>query len=286
VRLLAYVGGAAVLPIVAAQVIQHRKPISPAPPVAKSQWVDMERMFPAFALAIPETADAPANYAVRRNIAGNGRIDIFPLGETDSVDPYLEVRVYRPGTEIDDFGLPQIVIAEDAADFAPVNVRAPSEPLDGKFGPPDIVTFDTGRGTPRHCLAFVRAWDNPRPAVNSSSAQHLCALDPLTLLSAGSERRISALFAKAELNRSFCGQRDPILAPTPKILPVVEGAGKSPLTACGGHRSPAGRKGGPIRRNHPKKRDFRGTQAFFDLCHVQLSVIWHCSAEPNAGRVQ
>jgi hypothetical protein len=43
-----------------------------------------------------------------------------------------------------------------------------------------------------------------------------CALDRLTLLSAGSEPKVGALFAEAELHRSFCGQRDPILAETPK----------------------------------------------------------------------
>jgi hypothetical protein len=43
-----------------------------------------------------------------------------------------------------------------------------------------------------------------------------CALDRLTLLAAGSESKIGAVFAKAELNRSYCGQRDPILAATPK----------------------------------------------------------------------
>jgi hypothetical protein len=36
-----------------------------------------------------------------------------------------------------------------------------------------------------------------------------CALDRLTLLAAGSESKIGAVFAKAELNRSYCGQRDP-----------------------------------------------------------------------------
>jgi hypothetical protein len=41
-----------------------------------------------------------------------------------------------------------------------------------------------------------------------------CALDRLTLLSAGSEPKVGALFAQAELNRS--GQRDRILASTPK----------------------------------------------------------------------
>jgi len=43
-----------------------------------------------------------------------------------------------------------------------------------------------------------------------------CALDRLTLISAGSEPKVGALFADAELRRSFCGQHDPILAATPK----------------------------------------------------------------------
>jgi hypothetical protein len=43
-----------------------------------------------------------------------------------------------------------------------------------------------------------------------------CALDQLTLLAAGSEPKVGALFAQVELNRSYCGQRDTILAATPK----------------------------------------------------------------------
>lgn len=225
VRLLAYVGGAAALSMAAAQLVQYRGAVTPAPPAVKPQWVDIERVFPAFALSLPEAADMPTHYAVRRNVVGNGRMDILTLGEVDGADPYLVVRIYRPGTEMYRTGLPQIVIAEGAADLAPVNVRAPSETLDSKFGPLSMVTFDAGRGTPRHCLAFVRDWDDPELQLSGwfcrsgSFVQRstlACALDRLTLLSAGSEPRIGALFARAELNRNFCGQRDPILAPTPK----------------------------------------------------------------------
>ena len=53
-----------------------------------------------------------------------------------------------------------------------------------------------------------------------------CALDRLTLLAAGSEPKVGALFAQAELNRSYCGQRDPILAATPKYHSALEGAGE------------------------------------------------------------
>jgi hypothetical protein len=43
-----------------------------------------------------------------------------------------------------------------------------------------------------------------------------CALDRLTLLAAGSEPKLGVLFSQAELICSYCGQRDPILAATPK----------------------------------------------------------------------
>ena len=100
VRLLAYVGGAAALSMAAAQLVQYRGAVTPAPPAVKPQWVDIERVFPAFALSLPEAADMPTHYAVRRNVVGNGRMDILSLGEVDGADPYLVVRIYRPGTEM------------------------------------------------------------------------------------------------------------------------------------------------------------------------------------------
>ena len=36
------------------------------------------------------------------------------------------------------------------------------------------------------------------------------------LLAAGSDAKVGALFAQAELARNFCGQRSTLLAPTPK----------------------------------------------------------------------
>jgi hypothetical protein len=48
-----------------------------------------------------------------------------------------------------------------------------------------------------------------------------CALDHLTLLSAGSDPDIAKLFAHAEQKRHFCGQRDPLLYATPKRLDLT-----------------------------------------------------------------
>ena len=225
VRLLAYLGATAVLSIAAAKVFQSPV-IGAATPVHRPEWVEIERPFPAFALSIPEAADVPSGYAIQRHTDGGGRKDILSLGEPDSASPYLVVEIYRPGSEIGRFAGPQAAIAATAAALGPVALRSTEEPLVSKFGPLSIVAFETSKGTPRHCLAFVRAYDDPRLQLSGWFCQGgadfierstlACALDRLTLLSAGSEPKVGALFAQAELNRSFCGQRDPILASTPK----------------------------------------------------------------------
>jgi hypothetical protein len=191
-----------------------------------SAWTEIERPFPAFALSIPEAADAPATYAIRRHTKGGGRKDILGLGDPDSPAPYLTVTIYRPGGEIDSFGDPQDTIAKGAAALGPVDLRRADPPLASKFGPLVIVAFNTSKGTPRRCLGFVREYEDPRLQLSGWFCQGgadfverstlACALDRLTLLAAGSEPKVGALFARAELNRSYCGQHDPILASTPR----------------------------------------------------------------------
>ena len=175
-------------------------------------------------MSIPEAADAPAGYAIRRNVDGGGRQDILSLGEPDSPAPYLEVQIYRAGGEIDHFAPAAATIAAEAAALGPVDLHA-QEPLASKFGPLAVVSFATSKGTPRKCLGFVRGYDDPRLQLSGwfcrggdfvERSTLACALDRLTLLAAGSEPKVGALFAKAELHRTFCGQRDPILASTPK----------------------------------------------------------------------
>jgi hypothetical protein len=225
VRLLAYVGGLAVLSIAAAQFFQSPPVKSAIKPAHKSDWIEVERPFPAFALAIPEASGQPESYAIRRHAVGFGRKDILGLGDPDGLTPYLQVEIYRPGSEIGRFAEPAKTIAEDAAGLGPTNLEPVTEPLVSKFGPLTVVTFGTGKGAARHCLGFVRTFSDPLLQLSGRFCQggdfiHQstlgCALDRLTLLSAGSEPKVGALFAQAELNRSFCGQRDPLLAATPK----------------------------------------------------------------------
>jgi hypothetical protein len=237
VRILAYLGGITVLSIGAAHVFQSRPAIDPINGADRPQWVEIEKPFPAFVLAIPEAAGAPSHYTILRNRTGNGRKDILSLGEPDSAAPYLQVEIYRPGSEIRHFARPEAEIAKGAAGLRPAQLGR-GEPLNSKFGSLAIVPFAATQGTPRHCLGFVRASDEPRLQLSGWFCQGgddfidrstlACALDRLTLLSAGSEPKVGALFATAELHRSFCGQRDPILAPTPKYQLLWKAAASRP----------------------------------------------------------
>ena len=226
VRLLAYLCAVALLSIAAARISESPKTIAVISSVHESKWIDIGRPFPAFALSIPEAAEVPSTYAIRRHADGGGRKDILELGDADDSAPYLHVEIYRPGTEIRSFADSQAVIADRAVALGPDDLRRADQDLPSKFGPLTVFFFAASKGTPRQCLAFVRAFDDPRLQLSGWFCQSgsefiqqstlACALDRLTLMAAGSEPKVGALFAQAERNRTFCGQRDPILAATPK----------------------------------------------------------------------
>jgi hypothetical protein len=236
-RMLAYLGAAAVLSMAAAQFFQSptfRNALAPAP---RDPWITIRKPFPAFTLSIPEATDASGHYVIRRNVDGGGRKDIVSLGEPNSADPYLEVQIYRPGSEIGQFAAADTDITDGVAAFGPTNMRSQA-PLVTKFGPLAIVAFDTSRGTPVHCLGFVRRYDDPRLQISGRFCRGgdfierstlACALDRLTLLSAGSFPKVGALFAHAELRRGFCLQHDPILTPTPKYRTLWKALETQPL---------------------------------------------------------
>ena len=122
VRILAYLGGITVLSIAAAQFFQS-PPAIRAAPVHQPEWTEIERPFPAFALSIPEAADVPSSYVIRRHAEGGGRKDILALGEPDGDAPYLLVEIYRPGSEIRRFAGAKAEIAAAAAALGPLALR-------------------------------------------------------------------------------------------------------------------------------------------------------------------
>jgi hypothetical protein len=225
VRLMAYVGGLTLLSMAAAEFYQSTPVKSAIVPADQSGWIAIEKPFPAFTLSIPEAAGQPETYAIQRHERGEGRKDILSLGSPHGATPYLEVTIYRAGREIARFAPPVETVVTEAAALGPVNITPVSEPLATKFGPLALARFETSQGAPRFCLGFVRAYDDPMLQIAGRFCQSdnfiqdstlSCALDRLTLLYAGSEPKIGALFAQAELNRSYCGQRDPLMAATPK----------------------------------------------------------------------
>jgi hypothetical protein len=224
VRFCAYLSGLAVMSITAAQFFQSTPVIAPIKPVHRSQWISVERPIPAFALDIPEAASMPARYAIRRHAAG-GRLDIFSLGDVGGAAPFLQVEIYRPGDELAGFAAPQDDLARHARGAGPVTELRAEDPLASKFGPLSIAAYDLAAPEPRHCLGFLRDFDDPPLQLSGRFCQSgsfveratlACALDRLTLLAAASEPKVGALFAQAERNRHFCGERDPIIARTPK----------------------------------------------------------------------
>jgi hypothetical protein len=224
---LAYCSGLAAVVGIAAYLAETPRSViaASAPPPPRPAWVAVERPWPAFALSIPEAGDAPASYAILRHGDGGGRKDVLTLGEPAGEAPYLTVEIYRPGREIDRFDDAPREIAARAATLGPAGAVHIEDDLDTKFGRFAVATSATEGAAPRRCTGFVRTNDDPRLQIAGMFCQSgeavtramlSCALDRLTLVAAGSDQKTAALFAQAELHRSFCGQRSPLMAPTPK----------------------------------------------------------------------
>ena len=243
-QLFAYLGGVAVLSIAAANVSRLLPVVAVIEPAPRSEWIEVARPHPAFALNIPEAADVASGYIVRRHVSGGGRKDIVNLGEPNGPAPYLLVEIYRPGSEAGPFGDSMGEIAVRTTDLGPTAALHNEEQLESKFGPLKIVSFAITGEVPGHCLGFVRAFDDPWLQISGWFCQTgsdfiersilSCALDRLTLLEAGSDPKVGALFAQAERNRNFCWQRNPLFAATPKY---------QTLWGSGAASKPRGRSG-------------------------------------------
>jgi len=234
VRMLAYVSGLAMLSLLAAELFQSAPVVAAVEPAPRPDWITVSRPHPAFHLSLPEISEEP-RYAIRRHAAGGGRKDILSWGEPETSPRHFMLEIYRPGGELDGFGGPVSEIEMRTEGLATTDMHE-SLPIATKFGPVAMVDFNFDADRAGHCVGFVRTFDEPRLQMSGlfcnrdalvDRASLACALDRLTLISAGSDPDVAKLFAQAELKRNFCGQRDPILYATPRrsIAPV------KPLTA-------------------------------------------------------
>lgn len=224
VRLLAYAAGLAGLAVMAAELLRTEPVVAAVQPAPRSEWIAVGKPYPAFALTLPDLGEE-ARYAIRRHAEGGGRKDIITFGEPGRSLRYVMIEIYRPGTELERFADAASEITARAGSLRPAGPARAGLPLDTKFGSASAVEFAVGRFGIGHCIGFVRAFDAPRVQIAGLSCSMnsivnrnavVCALDRLTLLSAGSDPDIGKLFANAELKRTFCRQRETLMSATPK----------------------------------------------------------------------
>lgn len=225
VRILAYLGAIAAMSLIAAEFVKRpdlaamiERPIRPA-------WIDVDKPWPAFQLSIPGFGEAETHYAIRRHIEGGGRRDTLSFGELGKTQRYISFDIYRAGHEIGGFGAPADDIREFAAEQGRVTGLRSAMPIPSKFGKFQTYEFAIGPFSGYNCIGFIRPFQTPRVQISGLSCNMnlvvdrsviSCALDRLTLMSAGSAPEIARMFAQAELKRSFCGMRDHLLYATPK----------------------------------------------------------------------
>jgi len=201
--------------------------VAASEPAPQADWANVERPHQAFAVAVAEPGDAAPRYLIRRHVLGGGRKDIIGWGDVASLTPAGMVEIYRPGSELESFADAPTEIATRTADLGTIGPVTQLGTMDSKFGPLSLVEFAAQTaGMPRNCLGFVRIFDEPRLQIAGwycnggpeivERGLLACALDRLTLVSAGSDPKVAELFARAEVKRTFCGKKSPILAATPR----------------------------------------------------------------------
>lgn len=228
-RAVAYACVLAVMVMVAAEAIT-RSQISLVAEGADSEWLEVNRPLQAFALKLPEFEEQ--RYASWRHAEGGGRKDVLTFGDLGSSGATAVVELYRAGAE------PVSTDDDITASIGALRLSArPALPttIETKFGAVEAVPFvDHGPGGARQCLRFSRAFQEPLFELSGwfcNAGQDIvdhgmiaCALDRLTLVSGGSDPKLGALFARAELKRTFCGQQSVFVAATPKRNDWIEAA--------------------------------------------------------------
>lgn len=226
-RLFAYMAGLALLGGLAVILFRLPAVVAAVGPSPRPQWIEVERPHPAFELALPELGGPASRYAIFRRDADGARKDVLSWGEPAGNGPYVMLEVYRPGDPRDQFIDPLSEVAARLVTFTVTDDVKAAGVIDGKFGTVPLVDFAIApAGRERRCLGFARAFDDPSLQLAGwycsaggeviDRAVLACALDRLTILSAAGDSKVADLFAHAELKRSFCGRRNPILVATPE----------------------------------------------------------------------
>lgn len=175
---------------------------------AAAGWGVAGRSAPAFAVSKLDPRDKTEAYEIFRHPEG-GRKDVFRWADANGA-PAAELEIYRPGGEA--MGP---AVTEIAGRLDPGGVRELEAAgiVDSKFGSVILLRPARQDGS-RACLGFLKQADAPDLRISGWTCQGaslpaqraavVCMLNRLTLLAAGNDPRLAALFAHAELRRTDC----------------------------------------------------------------------------------
>jgi hypothetical protein len=242
-RLIAYVGALALIAIVTIQLWDQLPLATALEPVAKATWNLADRSHPAFALSQLDSSGKTETYEIFRHPEG-GRKDVLRWAASPTDKPIAELELYRPGTEVSSAGPPA---ADIAARMDPDGMReiAGEGIIDSKFGPVALLGFadrandakafssevdngsreENASKQKRRCLGFMKnleaanlrisGWSCQGDTLPARRAAIACTLSRLTLLTAGNDRNLAELFARAELKRGSCAPAGGATASSP-----------------------------------------------------------------------
>jgi hypothetical protein len=226
VRVLAYMGALALFAIVVASFFRTTAFVATVDAPPRPQWIKVARPYAAFELLAPELAAVPFDYSILRRPADGARKDVLTWGSVASDGPYTKVEIYRTGIETEPFIDAEGEIAARIAGFTVRDGVKAAGLIESKFGPVPLVDFIiSSQGKTRRCVGFARLRQarhanrrlvlQPRRRSGGAPNAELHHRPPDHQLRRGNSA-LDELFAQAEVNRTFCGQRSPILAATPE----------------------------------------------------------------------
>jgi hypothetical protein len=222
VRLTAYLCGVGALALIAADLFSGPPidTIDVAVPLrSRDAWAAAVRPQPAFTAPVADFSSQSESYEILRHTQGGGRKDILRWSAASSEAPLSQIELYRPGMELVAFGPAASEIAARVAQGRTDAVQAAGM-IETKFGPVALIGFVSHAGArPLPCMGFAHTFETPRMQISgwschgqNAQAQRQaigCALDRLTMLSAGNDPKVAELFAHAELRRAGCSHSAP-----------------------------------------------------------------------------
>lgn len=180
---------------------------------AAAGWSVAARTAPAFALGGIDPREKTATYEVFRHPEG-GRKDVFHWADAEAA-PAAELEIYRPGGEAMSSATTEIAGRMDPGGARELEAAGI---IDSKFGSVTLLR-QVHRDGSRACLGFLKQVDAPDLRISGWTCQGAslpaqraaigCMLNRLTLLTAGNDLRLAALFAHAELRRTDCATSGP-----------------------------------------------------------------------------